>query len=182
MGADLSNAMLGIVPEPLRHHRRIALVQAEAEHLPFNDAAFDAVVVLASFDAFEQHVALTEMLRVCRPGGYLLFGGKHTRYRGDDEQALIAERNARRKGHPNYFTDFNVMIEQLARGASLQRSLYFVRREDLASTRYSETRPAEFYIYAVLARRTTAPAPTIARPIASRVSATWEQYGVTIGG
>ena len=177
VGADLSDAMLSMVPEPLRSHPRISLLQATAENLPFDNAAFDAVVVLASFDAFEQHLALTEMLRVCRTGGYVLFGGKSAHYLPDDKQALIAERNARRKGHPNYFTDWDAMTEQLARAANLDRSLYFVRREDLASMRYTETPPAEFYSYMVLARRTAAAAPVIAGPIASEYSDTWRKYG-----
>ncbi len=181
VGTDLSNAMLNITPPSLKGDERVRMVQAEAENMPFVDGSFDAVVVIAAFEAFEQHLALPEMLRVCRPQGHLLLAGKNSRYRDDDEQALVAERNARRKGHPNYFTDFNALLRGLDPAASIERVLYFVRREDIAPVRYVEQQPREFYMYLALARRTDTPAPRIREPIASEISVTWERCGVTIG-
>ena len=45
------------------------------------------------------------MIRVTELGGRILITGKNDKYYADDEQAYIAEEAARKKGHPNYFTD-----------------------------------------------------------------------------
>jgi ubiquinone/menaquinone biosynthesis C-methylase UbiE len=54
------------------HAERLSIVfqQADAEHLPFDDASFD--VVLSTFGVMftpDQQRAASELLRVCRPGG-----------------------------------------------------------------------------------------------------------------
>jgi ubiquinone/menaquinone biosynthesis C-methylase UbiE len=52
----------------------VSLLQASAEQLPFADAAFDTVVMTWTLCSIPHPVAaLTEMRRVLRPGGYLLF-------------------------------------------------------------------------------------------------------------
>ena len=54
--------------------RRVALVQAPAEALPFADARFDTVVsTLVLCTVVDQARALSEIRRVLRPGGHLLF-------------------------------------------------------------------------------------------------------------
>jgi ubiquinone/menaquinone biosynthesis C-methylase UbiE len=55
-------------------HRRAGIVDASADHLPFDDATVDTVVstfVLCTVDAPD--AALTEIARVLRPDGQLLF-------------------------------------------------------------------------------------------------------------
>jgi SAM-dependent methyltransferase len=48
---------------------------ADGEHLPFAAASFDATFTAASFHHFpHQLVALQEMKRVTRPGGYVIWG------------------------------------------------------------------------------------------------------------
>jgi len=50
--------------------RHIEFLNADAEHLPFNDASFD--VVMSSFGVMfapDQERASSELIRVCRPGG-----------------------------------------------------------------------------------------------------------------
>jgi ubiquinone/menaquinone biosynthesis C-methylase UbiE len=56
------------------HSLPAAVVQAPAEHLPFDDHSFDAAVstlVLCTVD--DQDQALSELRRVIKPGGRLLF-------------------------------------------------------------------------------------------------------------
>lgn len=180
VGIDPSVHMLKMLPDSLRYDERVRFLQAEAEHLPFADGTFDHLVVIGAFDEFEQHVALSEMLRVCRPDGYLFFSGKNSSYCGDDEEALIAERNARRKGFPNHFTNFDALTNAFEPAAKISTALYFVKRKDLAPLRYVQTRPSHFYHYLILVRRSSQPAYKIAKPITSEVSSTWEKlYGKT---
>ncbi|MBE1489603.1 class I SAM-dependent methyltransferase [Plantactinospora soyae] len=73
-GVELSPAMLEIA----RHRaaelgRDVDLREADAQALPFADAAFDTVVCTLSLCAIPDHArAIGEMTRVLRPGGKLL--------------------------------------------------------------------------------------------------------------
>jgi ubiquinone/menaquinone biosynthesis C-methylase UbiE len=72
VGVDLTPAPLAIA-EGLRRERGLDTVsfrEADAEHLPFEAAAFDAVVCRLAFHHFAAPGrVLDEMVRVCRPGG-----------------------------------------------------------------------------------------------------------------
>lgn len=71
VGLDLSRAMLARAAARARQlGRPIALVQGDAQALPFADAAFDTVAVsLALCTVPDPAAALRELARVCRPGG-----------------------------------------------------------------------------------------------------------------
>jgi ubiquinone/menaquinone biosynthesis C-methylase UbiE len=67
VGCDFSAGMLRAARA--RDHR-VGWVQGDALHLPFADAAFDAVVSTQAFHWFpDQAAALREIARVLRPGG-----------------------------------------------------------------------------------------------------------------
>jgi ubiquinone/menaquinone biosynthesis C-methylase UbiE len=52
----------------------VSLIRASAEHLPFADAAFDAIVMTWTLCSIPNPIAaLMEMRRVLKPGGRLLF-------------------------------------------------------------------------------------------------------------
>jgi ubiquinone/menaquinone biosynthesis C-methylase UbiE len=52
----------------------VSLIRASAEHLPFADAVFDTIVMTWTLCSIPNPIAaLTEMRRVLRPGGRLLF-------------------------------------------------------------------------------------------------------------
>lgn len=56
--------------------RPVTCVQANAEHLPFPDNSFDAVVSIYLFHELPEDArnrAAAEMVRVCRPGGTIVF-------------------------------------------------------------------------------------------------------------
>lgn len=71
VGADLS--LLAVKLCYQRGHREVS--QTSITHLPFRDQAFDAVVSVDTLQCLagdDDRMALREMWRVCRPGGYLL--------------------------------------------------------------------------------------------------------------
>jgi SAM-dependent methyltransferase len=93
VGFDLSHALLRqVIPGP--GARRPELVAGDLRRLPFHDAAFDAVMNLATslglfLDDSDAAAALAEARRVLRPGGRFLLEGMH----GDDAVAGYAERD-----------------------------------------------------------------------------------------
>jgi ubiquinone/menaquinone biosynthesis C-methylase UbiE len=74
VGVDLSREMLRHARERASHLGiPFALVQADAEALPFPDASFDTVAIsLALCTIPDPAKALLELSRVCRPGGRIV--------------------------------------------------------------------------------------------------------------
>ena len=88
---------------------------------------FDKIVCYGVFDACFQENAICEMLRILKAGGELLITGKNRYYNEDDGQAIIAEEAARKKGHPNYFTDVNYMLKQLMDCVAVEKQRFWKR-------------------------------------------------------
>ena len=127
-----------------------SLIEFDGERIPFPDHSFDKITCWGVFDACLQEKILRELLRVLnRGGGVLLLTGKNDRYYADDEAALTAEVNARKKEHPNYFTDVTSMMEQLAEHKiRLAETFYFLRRGDFTVNRTTQAKPDIFYEWA----------------------------------
>lgn len=143
-GIDISKAMIDecISRYPESSDRFIV---AEGEKLPFEDHFFDTVVCYGVFDACYQEDALFEILRVLKNDGYLLISGKNTNYFEDDEEAVIAERNARKKGHPNYFTDVEELLKQISELVEIKEQWYAERRGDFTKDMVVYQMPSKFY-------------------------------------
>lgn len=73
-GVDLSPAMLAVAATRAADlDRPVTLREADAEHLPFDDRAFDTVVCTLGLCSIPDHrTAIAEMYRVLRPDGRLL--------------------------------------------------------------------------------------------------------------
>lgn len=73
-GVDLSEWMLDLARVRADEHgRAVELLQADAQHLPFDDDAFDTVVCTLGLCAIpDMDAAVDEMVRVLRPGGRLI--------------------------------------------------------------------------------------------------------------
>ena len=146
-GIDISEQMISSALEDYPN-LETRLFVAEGEELPFSNDFFDRIVCYGTFDACYQESALAEMLRVLKKGGRILISGKTADYFDDDGKALLAERNARKKGHPNYFTNTPMMQEELARShVSIPYAEYFLRRGDMGRLAFSHTIPERFYEY-----------------------------------
>lgn len=77
-GLDLSAKMLRIAEQHLALHQgRAGLLRAAAIPLPFADEQFEAVTCLEALEFFADATAtLHEMVRVLRPGGWLLISNR----------------------------------------------------------------------------------------------------------
>ncbi len=152
-GIDISKAM---VDECIRRFPQSAerFTVAEGEKLPFSDGFFDKVICYGVFDACYQETALEEMLRVVCKGGMVLLTGKHTNYFEDDRQAYAAEEAARKKGHPNYFTEVGNMKSQVGPYVKIIQERYYERRGDFAKEKYVEKMPRIFYEWALVFQKT----------------------------
>jgi len=157
-GVDISTAMVNEARRLWGHESRvIAIDEAIAEQLPYQASTFDNLVCIATFDATDQHLALAEFLRVLKPGGLLMITGKNTNYFSDDCAAADAERGARTKGHPNFFTDTEQMVSALSeRDHQLKGAYYFGRRGDFAEFAYAKTMPDRFYEYCLVIQKSEA--------------------------
>ena len=154
---DISAAMIEAARERWANNPEIESIgESPAETLPFADGTFDNLACIATFDATYQDRALREFLRVTKPGARIFFTGKNDFYYADDQPALDAEIGARRKKHPNYFTDTRRMIALLqAQGHKVDALLCFPRRGDFAKAAYATDFPERFYEYMVVLTRGT---------------------------
>ncbi len=76
VGFDCSSPMLARAQEKVsRQDLDLTLVRGLASHLPFVDESFDGVMCILAMDFMtEREIALREMVRVLRFGGFLLVG------------------------------------------------------------------------------------------------------------
>tara|TARA_E500000178_G_scaffold938_1_gene1035 strand:+ start:3881 stop:4657 length:777 start_codon:yes stop_codon:yes gene_type:complete len=129
---------------------------AEAEKLPFENNSFDNLVCLATFDATYQQKSLSEFFRVLKLGGRLYLTGKNSEYFLDDKLALAAEIGARKKNHPNYFTNVRKMIAQINKNKNeLMYEYYFKKRGDFANFNFKKKMPNFFYEYFLVFKKSS---------------------------
>lgn len=77
-GVDLSRGMLAEARRTPGDSPGVAFAHADAQHLPFRDGLFDAVLAMGVLEYAADDVrALVEMARVLRPGGVLIFTLAH---------------------------------------------------------------------------------------------------------
>lgn len=132
------------------------LMEFDGLHIPFEDDAFDKMICFGVFDACNQEMVIRELFRVLKAGGRLLITGKNNRYYEDDEGAAVAEVNARKKGHPNYFTDVHSLTAQLIEhNVQLIEKYFFLRRGDFPNDKAVHEMPEIFYEWAYLLEKTS---------------------------
>lgn len=82
IAADISTAMLEHTARAAREHGiadQVELKEADVENLPFLDATFDVTMSLTGLHCFpDPHQALTQIVRVLKPGGTLVLSWMRT--------------------------------------------------------------------------------------------------------
>lgn len=154
-GIDISETMIEKAREQWKNDSAVKqLMECEAENILYKENYFNNVTCLGVFDATFQNKALGEMLRVTKQGGLLYLTGKNSRYQKDDSLAFDAEICARKKGHPNFFTDVSNMKKQLCKkGHEILAGYYFPRRCDFAEFTVTNKMPYEFYLYLLVIKK-----------------------------
>jgi len=71
VGCDASPGMLA---QARKRSSDVEWMEGTAEHLPFDNDTFDAVITTEAFHWFDQPVALADFRRVLDPGGVLVIG------------------------------------------------------------------------------------------------------------
>jgi len=133
----------------------IVFIVSEAEDTDFRNNYFDYIVCFAVFDALDQLKALNEINRLLKLGGKVILTGKNNNYYKNDKKAIIAERNARKKGHPNYFTDYKKLLENIQKfGFKVIHNHFFIRRGDFIKRKFVKNMPNKFYEYRLVLQKT----------------------------
>lgn len=174
---DISQAMISEAKRSFEHLQSVSFRACAAEKTGFEDGRFDRIVCFGVFDALYQLPALLEMNRILAQGGRLLVTGKNHLYHTNDELALVAERNARAKGHPNYFTDVAGLRPSLGDlGFAVLHERYYERRGDMAAVSGTSVMPERFYEFAFILTKNGSPAEgTRNLQISSDVSRTFRE-------
>lgn len=152
-GSDISQ---GMVDECQKLHPEIAeqVIVAPAENQPFKNNAVDLLICWATFDATNQEKTLWEFQRLLKIGGVALITGKNDDYNLNDKKAMIAEINARKKGHPNFFTDVKTLIPHLSKMGFKLLNLYcYKRRGNAAKDLCFEGLKNKFYEYILIIQK-----------------------------
>ncbi len=178
-GIDISTDMIKNAKKNWSNNRNIEdIIHCVAEELPFNANTFEIIFCVATFDATYQHKALSEFIRVAKPGGFIIFSGKNSSYLEEDIPALEAEEGARKKGHPNFFTDTNNMINQLeSLDHTIHKGYFFKMRSHFARKKYTNKKPAKFYMYNYIINKSKSKNNNeniILKPFSNNFSNTWK--------
>lgn len=156
-GVDISRTALEHVLRIYGDMKESQLKETDGVTIPYEDETFDKICCYGVFDACDQEHTLKELLRVLKKEGLLFLTGKNDNYCDDDDEAYIAEVNARKKKHPNSFTDVIDMIEQLKKkgGVEIVEQFFFERRGDVQKNKFiTDAGDKKFYEWQLIIKKT----------------------------
>jgi len=176
VAVDISEEMIKCAQEENKNLQNVEYHIDEAERISLPDSSIDAIICFGVFDALYQSKALLEANRLLSVCGHILITGKNDDYMDDDARAILAEKNAREKGHPNYFTDVKYFLELLPKiGFSVVVQKFFLRRGDLTDVEGERELPRQFYEYMFVLRKDSEATVKCIDEIASRYSKTYRR-------
>lgn len=143
-GIDISSKM---IEEAKKNWKKSNLYVSEAENLQFKSNYFDNIACLGTFDALNQVDALNEFIRVAKVGCKLYLTGKNIRYDKDnDKEAVLAEKGAKKKNEPNFFTNVEMLISDLKdKDHLILDQFFFKKRGDFSKLNFSKKFDKLFY-------------------------------------
>jgi len=154
VGVDISQEMIKEAEKLTSSCSNIALQISESEDMDIEDSSIDKVICFAAFDAMYQKKALIEFNRICKIGGTILLTGKNDSFMCDDKEAKLAELGARRKSHPNFFTDVSLLMKSMHLfGFKVEFEEYYLKRGDFSTDRIVKDKPEHFYEYMFLLKK-----------------------------
>lgn len=152
-GTDISESMTTSAKESFPELKK-KLFTADAEEQPFKDQKFAFINCWAVFDATYQDKVLFEIQRLLQVGGVAIITGKNTNYYQTDKKAYVAEVNARKKGHPNFFTKVDFLVQHIDDFGLEVVGLYkFKRRGDWSKEMFGPADAKKFYEYILIVRK-----------------------------
>jgi ubiquinone/menaquinone biosynthesis C-methylase UbiE len=136
VGVDLSGGMLRVFAGRHASGKRAVLIQADGRTLPFADASFDAVLLIAVFgDLSDWRAMVDEARRVLRSGGTVIIGRTATPDDGIDERmkqrldtlldgrmSLVPRKNRRKYAAQYLAASASATTELVAATWSVERS------------------------------------------------------------
>jgi CMP-N-acetylneuraminic acid synthetase/ubiquinone/menaquinone biosynthesis C-methylase UbiE len=175
-GIDISREMIDEVKRKYKNVVRECKASS-AEKIEYSDNYFDMVVVWAVLDAVKQDQVIYEVFRVLKKDGVTILTGKNSNYYENDEKASIAEKRAKEKRCPNYFTDYNLMKEYIVKlGGEVVEEFFFRRRGDFGRLIYETEKPERFYEWCVIIKKSSDYIPNRKKcKFYIKYSKTWER-------
>jgi ubiquinone/menaquinone biosynthesis C-methylase UbiE len=165
VGVDISSEMIKEAEKLTSSCNNITLQVSESEDMDIEDSSIDKVICFAAFDAMYQKKALIEFNRICKIGGAVLLTGKNDNFMCDDKEARLAELGARKKNHPNFFTNVSLLIRSMHLfGFTVEFKEYYLKRGDFSTDRILKNMPENFYEYMLLLRKVSNPVKTVLIP------------------
>ena len=147
---DISAPMIAIAKARTKENN-LSFYVSPSEKTPFDSNVFDVAVCFASFDAMYQTEALIEINRICKKGARVLITGKNDNYYDDDNLAMEAESEARKKGHPNYFTDVRKLLNNSDKfGFRIDIQQFYPKRGDFGLCDVLTQMPSMFYEFLIV--------------------------------
>ena len=152
-GIDISQKMINECRK-LFPKIKANLQVSPAEEINMESSQFSFIVCWGVFDATYQNQTLMEISRLLDIGGVALISGKNINYFVSDEKSIEAEIGARRKGHPNYFTDTGLLKKYISRfGLAISEFYRFKERGDISADKVLKNGSSKFYEYIIILKK-----------------------------
>jgi ubiquinone/menaquinone biosynthesis C-methylase UbiE len=148
IGVDISSQMIEQAKIFTSDIDNIQLIVSESESMNIESNFVDKIICFAAFDAMFQKEALIEFNRITKKGGEVLITGKNNLFFDDDSSAIEAEVGARKKGHPNYFTDVKYLLKNISKfGFEINYQAFYMKRGDFGINKFETSLLPQFYEY-----------------------------------